>query len=82
MNEKTTPVYILPIIVFAQFAGTSLWFAGNAVISDLQQTYAPDYPNALAELEYLFENMKIVSPERVPDDQATQTDAKSPHETS
>jgi len=50
MNEKTTPVYILPIIVFAQFAGTSLWFAGNAVISDLQQTYAPDYPNALADI--------------------------------
>ncbi|WHP07557.1 cation:proton antiporter [Acinetobacter corruptisaponis] len=41
-----------------------------------------NYPHALAELEYLFENMKIVSPERVPDDQATQTDAKSPHETS
>jgi MFS family permease len=28
--------YYLPVIVFAQFAGTSLWFAGNAVISDLQ----------------------------------------------
>jgi len=50
MNEKSTPSYILPIIVFAQFAGTSLWFAGNAVISDLQQTYAPDYPNALADI--------------------------------
>lgn len=41
-----------------------------------------NYPNALAELEYLFENMRIVAPERLPDDQATQTDAKSPHETS
>jgi MFS family permease len=50
MNEKSTPSYILPIIVFAKFAGTSLWFAGNAVISDLQQTYAPDYPNALADI--------------------------------
>lgn len=29
------PWYILPIIVFSQFAGTSLWFAGNAVIADL-----------------------------------------------
>jgi MFS family permease len=28
--------YILPIIVFAQFAGTSLWFAGNAIIGELQ----------------------------------------------
>jgi len=31
--------YILPIIVLAQFAGTSLWFAGNAVILDLQEAY-------------------------------------------
>ncbi len=26
---------ILPIIVFAQFCGTSLWFAGNGVLNDL-----------------------------------------------
>lgn len=31
------PKRILPVIVFAQFAGTSLWFAGNAVIPDLVQ---------------------------------------------
>ncbi len=31
-----TPRRILPVIVFSQFAGTSLWFAGNAIISDLQ----------------------------------------------
>ena len=30
------PLYILPVIVFAQFTGTSLWFAGNAVLPDLQ----------------------------------------------
>lgn len=36
MNKKI-PQRILPIIVFAQFAGTSLWFAGNAVIPDLVQ---------------------------------------------
>jgi MFS family permease len=29
------PFYILPIIVVSQFAGTSLWFAGNAVLLDL-----------------------------------------------
>lgn len=29
------PRQILPVIVFAQFAGTSLWFAGNAVVNDL-----------------------------------------------
>ncbi len=31
------PKRILPVIVFAQFAGTSLWFAGNAVVPDLVQ---------------------------------------------
>jgi len=30
------PPWILPVIIFSQFAGTSLWFAGNAVIGDLQ----------------------------------------------
>ncbi len=34
------PAYILPAIVLSQFAGTSLWFAGNAVLPDLQQLYA------------------------------------------
>ena len=29
------PKHILPVIVFAQFTGTSLWFAGNAVVNDL-----------------------------------------------
>lgn len=29
------PRLILPVIVFSQFAGTSLWFAGNAVLPDL-----------------------------------------------
>lgn len=27
----------MPIVVFAQFAGTSLWFAVNAILKDLQQ---------------------------------------------
>ena len=35
VNTKRIPSRILPVIVFAQFAGTSLWFAGNAVIPDL-----------------------------------------------
>lgn len=29
--------WILPAIVFSQFAGTSLWFSGNAVIEDLKR---------------------------------------------
>lgn len=38
MTTTTTkpPVWIIPTIVFSQFAGTSLWFAGNAVLKDLQ----------------------------------------------
>ena len=34
MNSKI-PRHILPVIVFAQFTGTSLWFAGNAVAESL-----------------------------------------------
>jgi MFS family permease len=30
------PYYILPLIVLSQFAGTSLWFAGNAILPDIQ----------------------------------------------
>jgi len=33
------PRHILPVIVLSQFAGTSLWFAVNAVMPDLQQAW-------------------------------------------
>ncbi len=33
----TAPRQVLPVLVLAQFAGTSLWFAVNAVMPDLQQ---------------------------------------------
>ena len=33
------PRRVLPVIVLAQFAGTSLWFAVNAVMPDLQQAW-------------------------------------------
>jgi MFS family permease len=32
---KDRPWWILPVIVVSQFAGGSLWFAGNAIIGDL-----------------------------------------------
>jgi len=35
VNTMQVPLRILPVIVFAQFAGTALWFAGNAVLPDL-----------------------------------------------
>lgn len=40
MNEGADrPRHILPVIVIAQFAATSLWFAGNAVLPSLQATW-------------------------------------------
>ncbi|HSH43718.1 MAG TPA: hypothetical protein VK973_16475, partial [Arenicellales bacterium] len=31
--------WILPVIILSQFSGTSLWFAGNAVLEDLQREW-------------------------------------------
>lgn len=39
MSPRTRPARILPVIIFSQFTGTSLWFAGNAVIFDLQRVW-------------------------------------------
>ncbi len=36
---KQVPRRILPVIVLSQFAGTSLWFAGNAVMGSLQAEF-------------------------------------------
>ncbi|MBI1343413.1 MAG: MFS transporter [Terrimonas sp.] len=33
---KKIPKHILPLIIISQFAGTSLWFVGNAVLPDLK----------------------------------------------
>jgi MFS family permease len=37
MTQAAVPRHILPVLVTAQFAGTSLWFAVNAVMPDLQR---------------------------------------------
>ena len=37
-RETTAPRHVLPVIVAAQFAGTSLWFAGNAVADDIARS--------------------------------------------
>lgn len=39
MSMSERPARILPLIVLSQFAGTSLWFAGNAVMADLQRAW-------------------------------------------
>ncbi|MEZ5739842.1 MAG: MFS transporter [Burkholderiaceae bacterium] len=36
------PWHILPVVVLAQFAGTSLWFGANAVLAPLQRQWALD----------------------------------------
>ena len=40
------PFWTLPIIVFAQFAGTSIWFSGNAVLAELMQRWPSASPMA------------------------------------
>ena len=43
MTPDDAPRRVLPLLVLAQFAGTSPWFAVNAVMPDLQQAYGwPD----------------------------------------
>ncbi|MDH5709375.1 MAG: MFS transporter [Hylemonella sp.] len=37
--QPAIPRHILPVIVLSQFAATSLWFAVNAVMPDLQQAW-------------------------------------------
>lgn len=42
-HEPRPPRRVLPVVIAAQFAGTSMWFAGNAVLDDLRQVIAvPD----------------------------------------
>jgi MFS family permease len=46
---SSSPRRIIPIIVISQFAGTSLWFAGNAILSDLESQWNLG-PEAVASL--------------------------------
>ncbi len=39
-TDSERPRHILPIIVAVQFAGGSLWFAGNAVLANLKAAEA------------------------------------------
>jgi MFS family permease len=45
---------LLPIIVFSQFAGTSLWFAGNAIINDIQPASAGGFANITSIVQFGF----------------------------
>jgi MFS family permease len=45
---------LLPIIVFSQFAGTSLWFAGNAIINDIQPASTGGFANITSLVQFGF----------------------------
>ena len=45
---------LLPIIVFSQFAGTSLWFAGNAIINDIQPASSNGIANITSIVQFGF----------------------------
>src|ERR1700738_2058382 len=75
---RARPRRILPVIVIAQFAGTSLWFAGNAVLDDLQRQWglAPEalgYVTSSVQLGFIagtlgfafFAISDVLSPRRV-----------------
>ena len=52
------PSHILPAIIFSQFTGASLWFAGNAVVLDLQRDwglgeYSVGYITAAVQLGFI-----------------------------
>lgn len=46
---KTKQPLLLPLIILSQFAGTSVWFAGNAILPDLQQQLQLD-SHAISEI--------------------------------
>src|SRR5438128_1925774 len=45
---------LLPLIVFSQFAGTSLWFAGNAIIGDIQPASASGLATITSIVQFGF----------------------------
>ena len=40
VSTSDRPALVLPALVAAQFAGTSLWFAGNAILPDIQAAWS------------------------------------------
>ncbi len=44
--------YLLPIIIFSQFAGTSLWFAGNAIVDQI--SIAEDQASVTSIVQFGF----------------------------
>ena len=55
IEGQIIPLHILPIIILSQFAGTSLWFAGNAIANELISSFS--YP--LETLGYLTSSVQL-----------------------
>ena len=56
---KSRSIWVLPVIIFSQFAGTSLWFASNAVLGDLKRQWdlgnaALSYMTSSVQLGFIF----------------------------
>jgi MFS family permease len=43
---RRRPPWTLPVIIFSQFAGTAIWFSGNAVIGELMRLWSSPSPMA------------------------------------
>jgi MFS family permease len=52
--SRSPSKFLLPIVVFSQFAGTSLWFAGNAIINDIQPGSPGGFANITSIVQFGF----------------------------
>ncbi|HMX54792.1 MAG TPA: MFS transporter, partial [Plasticicumulans sp.] len=58
MSDAERPARILPVIIASQFAGSSLWFAGNAILPELQRDWglaadAPGHVTAAVQFGFI-----------------------------
>ncbi|RTK99389.1 MAG: MFS transporter [Lysobacterales bacterium] len=58
MSDAERPARILPVIIVSQFAGSSLWFAGNAILPELQRDWglaadAPGHVTAAVQFGFI-----------------------------
>ena len=54
MQQSSRSGFHLAIIVAAQFAGTSLWFAGNAIIHDISRESTHGFANITSMVQFGF----------------------------
>jgi MFS family permease len=54
MQQSSRSGFHLAIIVAAQFAGTSLWFAGNAIITDISKETTHGFANITSMVQFGF----------------------------